>query len=75
VKVALAGLAIERIVLGLLARAAPRATTQLLGAGHLRRGDIPRPSAVAATVLTGSYMLVGAVKLARDLDQSTGMAR
>jgi hypothetical protein len=37
------------------------------GAGHLRRADIPRASAVAATVLTGGYMLVGAAKLARDL--------
>ena len=116
---ALAGLAIGRIVLGILSRVAPRATTRLFGAGpaaspeldymnrvfgarafalgsgyllsegearrrwqrlafvcdvsdtlagagHLRRGDIPRPSAIAATVLTGSYMLVGALKLARS---------
>jgi hypothetical protein len=115
----LKGLAIGRIVLGTLARVAPRATTHvfgagpaaspeldymnrvfgarafalgsgyllsegearrrwqrlafvcdvsdtLAGAGHLRRGDISRPSAITATVLTGAYMLVGAAKLASD---------
>jgi hypothetical protein len=39
----------------------------IAGAGHLRRGDIPLASALAATALTGGYMLVGAAKLAEDL--------
>jgi hypothetical protein len=117
---ALTGLAAGRMVLGTLARVAPRPTTRMFGAGHaaspeldymnrvfgarafalgsgyllssgdarrlwqrlalvcdisdtvagaghLRRADIPRPSAVAATLLTGSYMLIGAAKLAGDL--------
>jgi hypothetical protein len=42
----------------------------IAGFGHLRRGDIPRASALAATVLTGGYMLVGAAKLADDLRAS-----
>jgi SnoaL-like domain len=33
------------------------------GVGHLVRGDIPRRSAVAATALTGGYMLVGLAKV------------
>jgi hypothetical protein len=124
---ALSGLAVGRIVLGTLARVAPRATTHmfgagpaaspeldymnrvfgarafalgsgyllsegeprrhwqrlalvcdvsdtLAGAGHLRRGDIPRSSAIAATLLTGGYMLVGLLKLARDLAPEPGEA-
>jgi hypothetical protein len=39
----------------------------LAGAGHLRRRDIPRASALASLALTGSYMLVGAAKVAHDL--------
>ena len=117
---ALSGLAWGRIGLGLLARAAPRTTTRLFGAGHavspeldymnrifgarafalgsgylvssgdarrlwqrlafvcdvsdtlaglghLRRRDIPHAAAVAAVALTGSYMLVGAARVAGDL--------
>ena len=37
------------------------------GLGHLRRGDIGRGPALAAVALTGSYMLVGAAKVASDL--------
>jgi hypothetical protein len=36
------------------------------GAGHLVRRDIPRRSALAATALTGGYMVVGLLKLASD---------
>ena len=38
----------------------------IAGLGHLRRRDLPLAPALAATVLTGSYMLVGAAKLAAD---------
>jgi hypothetical protein len=44
----------------------------LAGAGHLRRGDIPRSSAVGAVALTGAYMLVGLAKLVADLSASEG---
>ncbi|MFF3228470.1 hypothetical protein ACFYV7_37135 [Nocardia suismassiliense] len=37
------------------------------GVTHVARGDVPRPTAVAMTALTGSYMAVGATRLARDL--------
>ncbi|WP_107656502.1 hypothetical protein [Nocardia suismassiliense] len=37
------------------------------GATHVARGDVPRSTAVAMTALTGSYMAVGATRLARDL--------
>ncbi|WP_024804022.1 hypothetical protein [Nocardia sp. BMG51109] len=37
------------------------------GAGHLARGDVPRGAAVPLVAMTGSYMLVGAARLARDL--------
>lgn len=37
------------------------------GAAHLVRGDLPRVSAVAMVALTGSYMSVGATRLAKDL--------
>jgi hypothetical protein len=42
------------------------------GAGHLRRRDIPRASAVAALALTGSYMLVGIARVAADLRSRAG---
>ena len=37
------------------------------GAGHLRRGDIPRASAIAAVALTGTYAAIGAARLAADV--------
>ncbi|WP_433665043.1 hypothetical protein ACQPW1_24315 [Nocardia sp. CA-128927] len=37
------------------------------GAAHVVRGDLPRPTALAMVTLTGSYMTVGATRLARDL--------
>ncbi|WP_280445203.1 hypothetical protein [Nocardia brasiliensis] len=37
------------------------------GAVHSVRGDVPRPVALAMTTLTGSYLAVGATKMARDL--------
>lgn len=37
------------------------------GTAHLARGDVPRPSALALVAMTGSYMAVGATRLARDL--------
>jgi hypothetical protein len=40
----------------------------IAGIGHLRRGDMPRPNAIAATVLTGGYMLVGAAGIAAELN-------
>jgi hypothetical protein len=40
----------------------------IAGIGHLRRGDIPLASALAATALTGGYMLVGAAAIAADLN-------
>ena len=42
----------------------------IAGIGHLRRGDIPRGSAIAATALTGSYMLVGAAGLAASSNRN-----
>jgi hypothetical protein len=50
---ALAGLAWGRIGLGVLARAAPRPTTSLFGAGDAASPEL-------------DYMLVGAAKLAGD---------
>lgn len=44
----------------------------IAGVGHLRRGDIPRGSAIAATALTGGYMLVGAAGIASDLGGQPG---
>ncbi|MBB5917565.1 hypothetical protein BJY24_006477 [Nocardia transvalensis] len=37
------------------------------GANHLARGDVPRTAAAPLVALTGSYMAVGAARLARDL--------
>lgn len=37
------------------------------GIGHLRRGDVARPSAIAMTALTGAYALVGAIAVVRDI--------
>ncbi len=37
------------------------------GLGHLRRRDVPPGSALALTAFTGGYMVVGGIKLARDL--------
>ncbi|QKG24058.1 hypothetical protein [Actinomadura verrucosospora] len=37
------------------------------GAARLARGDLPRPTALGYTALTGAYMAVGATRLARDL--------
>jgi hypothetical protein len=39
----------------------------IAGIGHLRRRDVPLPSALALTALTGSYTAVGAARLVRDL--------
>ena len=39
----------------------------LAGVGHLRRRDVPRAQALALTAYTGGYMVVGGMKLARDL--------
>jgi hypothetical protein len=39
----------------------------LAGLGQLRSGDVPRRSALALTIMTGAYMLVGALAIARDL--------
>jgi SnoaL-like protein len=41
----------------------------IAGIGHLRRGDVPRASALALTALTGCYTAVGAASLIRDLTQ------
>ena len=35
--------------------------------GDLRRGEVPRSVALSAAALTGSYMAVGGVRVARDL--------
>lgn len=37
------------------------------GAAHLTRADIPRPTALALTTFTATYMTIGATRLARDL--------
>ncbi|MFB4301225.1 hypothetical protein [Actinomadura sp. NTSP31] len=37
------------------------------GAARLIRGDLPRPTALGYTALTGAYMAIGATRLARDL--------
>jgi hypothetical protein len=37
------------------------------GAARLARGDLPRPTALGYTALTGAYMAIGATRLARDL--------
>lgn len=42
----------------------------LAGIADIRRGEVRRSSAVAATALTGGYMLVGAARVARDLGAS-----
>ena len=39
----------------------------LAGIGDLRRGEVARSSALAAVALTGSYMLVGGTRVARDI--------
>ena len=39
----------------------------LAGLGDLRRGEVNRASAIAATALTGTYMAIGGVRIARDL--------
>jgi hypothetical protein len=41
------------------------------GLGHLRRGDMPRPTAAALVALTGSYATIGAMRVARDLTNHT----
>ena len=117
---ALAGLAIGRIVLGLLGRFAPKRSAELFGAGDamtpeldymakvfgarafalgtgyltstgaarrrwqrlafvcdvsdtiagigsLGRGDMPRPTALALTAMTGGYALVGGARIASDV--------
>ena len=62
----------------LLSRGAARDTWQRIafgvdlsdtvaGLGHLRRRDVPLGSAASLTGFTGGYMVVGAIKLARDL--------
>ncbi len=37
------------------------------GIGDLRSGDMPRGPALQTTVMTGAYMLVGAAKVAQDV--------
>ncbi|MEU9017334.1 hypothetical protein [Actinomadura sp. NPDC048394] len=37
------------------------------GAARLARGDLPRPTALGYTALTGAYLAIGATRLARDL--------
>ncbi|MFB8275827.1 hypothetical protein [Nocardia colli] len=37
------------------------------GTTHVARGDLPRPTALAAATFTGTYMTIGAARLARDL--------
>lgn len=37
------------------------------GAGHLIRGDAPRPAMAAMVALTGTYAAIGAVRAASDL--------
>ncbi|GAA2149543.1 hypothetical protein [Actinomadura napierensis] len=37
------------------------------GVARLARGDVPRHAAVSLTALTGTYMGIGATRLARDL--------
>ncbi|QCH22601.1 hypothetical protein DSM43276_00843 [Mycobacteroides salmoniphilum] len=37
------------------------------GVAHVLRGDLPRPAAVFWATFTGSFMVLGASKLARDL--------
>jgi hypothetical protein len=44
----------------------------IAGIGHLRRGDIPRASAIAATALTGTYALVGAAGVAASVNGRDG---
>ena len=39
----------------------------IAGIGDLRRGEVGRASAIAATALTGTYMVIGGVRVARDL--------
>lgn len=64
----LAALAVGRIVLGAASRPAPGATARTVaGVGHLRRRDVPLASALVLTAYTGSYMLIGGAKVARDL--------
>jgi ketosteroid isomerase-like protein len=43
----------------------------LAGVGHLRRHDLPRTPALATTALTGAYALVGALRVARDLQSAS----
>lgn len=40
----------------------------LAGIGHLRRRDLPRAQALATTALTGGYALVGALRVASELN-------
>jgi len=40
----------------------------LAGIGHLRRGDLPRSQALATTALTGGYALVGALRVASEMN-------
>lgn len=46
----------------------------IAGIGHLRRSDIPRGSAVMLTAITGTYALIGALGLARDMLDEDGEA-
>lgn len=41
----------------------------IAGIGDLRRGEVDRASALAATALTGTYMVVGGLRVARDLSR------
>ncbi len=40
----------------------------IAGLNHMRRRDIPLASAIGLTLLTGSYALIGAAKIRRDLE-------
>lgn len=45
------------------------------GVGHLRRRDLPLGSALATTALTGGYLLVGGLRVARDLASNGRLPR
>lgn len=44
----------------------------LAGIGDLRRGEVGRASALAATGLTGTYTAIGGARVARDIRRSSG---
>ena len=38
----------------------------IAGAGHIRRGDLPGPTALGLTAMTGTYAAIGAARIAQD---------